>query len=73
MPRDIESPNDSGARKRKGGQANVNGQVSHMLLLQDFYPSLLLQGGQEYLTVASMDSALSHSLASEDSDNDLLE
>lgn len=56
MPRDIESPNDSGARKRKGGQANVNGQ-----------------GGQEYLTVASMDSALSHSLASEDSDNDLLE
>merc|ERR1719422_2050168 len=56
MTRDIESPNDSGARKRKGGQANVNGQ-----------------GGQEYLTVASMDSALSHSLASEDSDNDLLE
>merc|ERR1711973_329347 len=56
IPRDIESPNDSGARKRKGGQANVNGQ-----------------GGQEYLTVASMDSALSHSLASEDSDNDLLE
>jgi len=31
------------------------------------------QGGREYLTVASMDSALSHSLASEDSDNDLLE
>jgi len=56
MPRDVESPNDLGARKRKGGQANVNGQ-----------------GGQEYLTVASMDSALSHSLASEDSDNDLLE
>merc|ERR1719167_248330 len=56
MPREIESPSDSGARKRKGGHANVNGQ-----------------GGQEYLTVASMDSALSHSLASEDSDNDLLE
>ena len=29
--------------------------------------------GREYLTVASMDSALSHSLVSEDSDNDLLE
>ena len=73
MPRDIESPNDSGARKRKGGQANVNGQVNYLSLLADFYPSLLFQGGQEYLTVASMDSALSHSLASEDSDNDLLE
>jgi len=55
-PRDVESPKDSGVRKRKGGQANVIGQ-----------------GGREYLTVASMDSALSHSLASEDSDNELLE
>jgi len=56
-PRDIESPKDSGVRKRKGGQANVNGQGVR----------------DPYLTVASMDSALSHSLASEESDNDLLE
>ena len=27
-PRDVESPKDSGVRKRKGGQANVNGQVN---------------------------------------------
>ena len=26
-PRDVESPKDSGVRKRKGGQANVIGQV----------------------------------------------
>ena len=74
MPRDIESPNDSGARKRKGGQANVNGQVSYIFVIAGRFLSFIaLQGGQEYLTVASMDSALSHSLASEDSDNDLLE
>ena len=46
MPRDIESPNDSGARKRKGGQANVNGQVNYLSLLEDFYPSLLFRAGK---------------------------
>ena len=73
MPRDIESPNDSGARKRKGGQANLNGQVSLYIIVARLLSFIAFQGGQEYLTVASMDSALSHSLASEDSDNDLLE
>ena len=111
-PRDVESPKDSGVRKRKGGQANVDGQVnanSFLSLILDWlsswidshpgltlilywlsswidsHPGLTLildwlsswidsQGGRDpYLTVASMDSALSHSLASEDSDNDLLE
>ena len=68
--RDVESPKDSGVRKRKGGQTNVIGQVS---VTSCFSSSTESQGGREYLTVASMDSALSHSLASEDSDNDLLE
>ena len=59
-------------RKRKGGQANVIGQVIATSIFC-FSTSIETQGGREYLTVASMDSALSHSLASEDSDNDLLE
>ena len=72
-PRDVESPKDSGVRKRKGGQANVTGQVRATSIGIYFHIHIEFQGGREYLTVASMDSALSHSLASEDSDNDLLE
>ena len=46
-----------------------------LTLILDWHSSWIdPQGGRDpYLTVASMDSALSHSLASEDSDNDLLE
>ena len=38
-PRDIESPKDSGVRKRKGGQANVNGQV--IAISSWFFPLIL--------------------------------
>ena len=36
-PRDVESPKDSGVRKRKGGQANVIGQVMKKCQLYNFF------------------------------------
>ena len=37
-PRDVESPKDTGVRRRKGGQANTNGQVTAFLV---FMPLIL--------------------------------
>ena len=59
-------------KKRRAGKCHRAGDRNHLIVFS-FSSSLEPQGGREYLTVASMDSALSHSLASEDSDNELLE
>jgi chloride channel 2 len=61
QPRPRDEETGAGPRRKSG---LTNGQLSS---------AQLQPAGREYLTIGSMDSALSHSIVSEESDNELLE